>query len=307
MKNLNLYIKESLLDDEDVLMKDNDIQIYNNILPRDWEIYKDSDYIIPKKMDSSNPFNLVLYKSDFDKIKSLNTTDLKFIPLKNLVIIDTGDLNLSSITSTVNLSYMGTNNTSLYLDFSKIDYNIDCIQIMIYKIGKIIPYKKHIHCVQLFTSYKPNENIRYKKDSIYGWDCEHLIVGCGWDISKYGDLNMEEIQNLVDNNPKTSSIYVYISEEIVYKLILSNDRKVKGTYKMNMEEFYKNLPKLDKKYDRGIHKWLKSHHILVECCNAIPSNTLGMGNPTPPTDNSIGSEPLILRRKKRMNKIKKES
>ena len=307
MKNLILYIKESLLDDEDVLMKDNDVHVYNNILPQDWEIYKGSNYIIPKKMDSKNPFNLLLYKSDFDKIKSLNTTDLKFIPLKNLAMIDTNDLNLSPITSTINLSYMCTDNTSSYLDFSKIDYNIDCIQIMIYKIGKIIPYKKHIHCVQLFTSYKPNEDIHYKKDSIYGWDCEHLIVGCGWNISKYGDLDMEEIQNLVDNNTKTSLIYVYISKEIVYKLILGDNRKVKGTYKMNMDEFYKNLSKSDKKYDRDIHKWLKSHHILVECCNAIPSDTIGMGNPMPPTDNFVGSEPLILKRKKKINKIKKES
>ena len=307
MKNLISYIKESLLDDEDVLMKDDNKQVYNSLLPQDWEIYKDSDYIIPKKMDS-NPFNLVLYKSDFDKIKSLNSTDLKFTPLKNLLIVDTNSLNLPLVISTINLTYMNTDNHPLDLDFNKVNYNIDSIQIMTTKIGKIIPYKKRINCVQFFASHiRSNEIVSYKKDSICGWDCEHLLVYCDWDVSKNGSLNKEEIQNLVDNNPKATKIYIYVRKERVRQLLLNDDRVIIGEYTMNYDEFRKIQSKIDKKYDRDIHKWLKSHHILVECCNAIPSDTIGMGNPIPPTDDSIGTEPLVLRRKKRMNKIKKES
>lgn len=307
MKNLISYIKESLLDDEDVLMKDNDVQAYNSLLPQDWEMYKDSNYIIPKKMDGNNPFNLVLYKSDFDKIKSLNSTDLKFIPLKNLLIVNTNSLNLPLVTSTINLSYLNTDNHPLDLDFNKVNYNIDSIQILTTNIGKIIPYKKHINCVQLFINHRSNKDNLYKKDSICGWNCEHLFVCCDWDVSKNGSLNKEEVQNLVDNNPKSSKIYIYIHKEKVHQLLLNDNREIIGEYMMNYDEFRKIQSKTEKKYDRDIHKWLKSHHILVECCNAIPSNTIGIGNPMPPTDNSIGSEPLILRRKKRMNKIKKES
>lgn len=42
-----------------------------------------------------------------------------------------------------------------------------------------------------------------------------------------------------------------------------------------------------------------------ECINATPGNTTGMGNPMPPTDTTVGSEPLVTKPKKKKCKCKK--
>ena len=43
---------------------------------------------------------------------------------------------------------------------------------------------------------------------------------------------------------------------------------------------------------------------ILDCISA-PANTMGMGNPQPPTDNTLGSEPMTTKKKaKKMKSLK---
>ena len=213
MLNLNEYIRESILDDEDKVWSNSKVNILNDeiqkLLGGDYEVTNDEKYIIYKYLRSNLVFGSPHIPSN--SLDKINNYGLKFQPFKKIFIYDDGNLQkfIDKIPSAgcghlyisndhkgnINLSKL--NITTIYLEYVSNHWDIT-------------PPKKHIKYAYIDKYVYDKDNSDW--ENIKGWDCDVLMIYSGqfelWDNNKHilGDFDLNMLQTLVDNNPKAKEI-----------------------------------------------------------------------------------------------------
>lgn len=221
------FLNESIFDDEEKHMDNMENSIYNELLKgSDFVVGTDKKTIVydPKDEYSHGIFDRRLslgIKGLSDNIQKINKAGLKFQPLSfifadNEAIDKIKDIPIDTV---VSLSVGMFEVKDFKIDFSKLKYDI--INTITIRGGEqksvdIKPYPKHIHRVEMIPT-KYGESV-FKVDEIKGWDCDELIVqdndfnantAYGHGDGLYNGYSIEKIQTLINNNPKTKTIYLY--------------------------------------------------------------------------------------------------
>lgn len=221
------FLNESIFDDEEKHMDNMENNVYNELLKgSDFSVGTDKKTIVydPKDEYSHGIFDRRLslgIKSLSDNIQKINKAGLKFQPLycifaNNEEINKIKDIPIDAV---VSLSVGMFEVKDFKIDFSKLKYDIIntiTIRGALQKSSDITPYPKHIHRVEMIPTKYGSEV--FKVDEIKGWDCDELIVqdsdfsvgvAYGHGDGLYNGYLIEKIQTLINNNPKTKTIYLY--------------------------------------------------------------------------------------------------
>lgn len=238
MKHLNNILKESLLDNEDSLLKNAEDNAYDSLLgklKRAWRvvdktiIYDPRDERVKSMGGSPTLFlsedNKGGGRNDFtyNQLSNIKKSGLKFQTLEHIMIEYPKIYAPNDILKILPCTVVGM--IKLWVrengcDFNKFDGKINhLIQILPHHEGitkglNIVPPKYHIGLVNYGSSYSiSNSSINVKN-----WDCDYLLVPgyemmCGvLDHHKPGVMCgfwIDKIQELIDANPNAKEIYVY--------------------------------------------------------------------------------------------------
>ena len=244
MKHLNDILKESLLDDEDTLLKNSEDSVYDFLLgdlKKAWRMIDKTIVYDPRderlKSMGDRP---TLYLSEDNKGKNIN--DFTYDQLANLKKENLKFQTLEHITKSINITIeysniyelddwfkvlpckdVGMMKVFIYgdnLNFNNFKSKINhLIQLFPYHQGivkglEIVPPKYHVGLVNYGSTY----SISNSSSNVKNWDCDHLLVPgyemmCGvLDHHKPGVMCgfwIDKIQELIDANPDANEIYVY--------------------------------------------------------------------------------------------------
>lgn len=238
MKHLNDILKESLLDDEDSLLKNTEDNVYDSLLgklKRAWRVVDKTIIYDPRderlKSMGGNP-TLFLSEDNkgggrndfaYNQLSDIKKSGLKFQTLEHIMIECPKTYAPNDILKILPCKDVGM--IKLWVrangcDFNKFDGKINhLIQIFPYHEGitkgvNIVPPKYHVGLVNYGSSY----SIRNLSSNVKNWDCDYLLVPgydmmCGvLDHHKPGVMCgfwIDKIQELIDANPNAKEIYVY--------------------------------------------------------------------------------------------------
>lgn len=240
MKHLNDILKESLLDDEDILLKNSEDDVYDSLLGElkcAWRVVDKTIVCDPRdervKSIGSEP-NFYLSEDNkgknikdftYDQLLKLKKAGLKFQTLEYIMIeysniYDPNDwLNVLPCKDVGMMKLWVRSNGC---DLNKFDGKINhLIQIFPHHEGiikglNVVPPKYHIGLV----NYGSSDYIS-SASNIKNWDCDYLLAPgydmlCGvLDYHKPGVMCgfwIDKIQELIDSNPNAKEIYVYDSQ-----------------------------------------------------------------------------------------------
>lgn len=238
MKHLNDILKESLLDDEDTLLKNSEDSVYDSLLgnlKNTWRVIDKTIVYDPQdkqiKLIDGTPR---LYLSDdnkgrgridftYEQLLKLKKADLKFQNLEHIMIEHPNLYSPNDVIKMLSCTEVGMIKVVVYengCDFNKFDGKINyMIQIFPHHQGivrgvEIVPPKYHIGLVNYGSTY----SISNSSVNVKNWDCDYLLVPgykmmCGvLDHHKPGVMCgfwIDKIQELIDANPNAKEIYVY--------------------------------------------------------------------------------------------------
>lgn len=237
MKHLNDILKESLLDDEDTLLKNSEDSVYDSLLgdlKKAWRVidktivYDPRDELLKSMGESTALFlsedNNGRGRNDFtySQLSSIKKSGLKFQTLE-YILIEYSNIHESNDWLKV-LPCKDVGMMKVWLnpdgcDFNKFDGKINhLIQIFPHHEGvikglNVVPPKYHIGLVNYGSS-----NYISSSSNIKNWDCDYLLVPgfdmmCGiLDHHKPNTMCgfwIDKIQELIDSNPNAKEIYVY--------------------------------------------------------------------------------------------------
>lgn len=238
MKHLNDILKESLLDDEDTLLKNAEDSVYDSLLgdlKKAWRVIDKTIVYDPRderlKSIGGDP-NLYLSddnkgrsRNDFtyDQLTDLKKAGLKFQTLEYIIIEYSKTRTPNDILKSLPCGNIGNMKVYVYengYDFNKFDGKINyLIQLFPYHQGivnglEIVPPKYHVGMVNYGSTYSiPNSSLNIKN-----WDCDYLLVPgykmmCGV-LDRHRPNVMcgfwiDMVQELIDANPNAKEIYVY--------------------------------------------------------------------------------------------------
>lgn len=238
MKHLNDILKESLLDDEDSLLKNAEDNAYDSLLGKlkgAWRVidktivYDPRNEIVKSTGGSPTLFlsedNKGGGKNDFtyNQLSNIKKSRLKFQTLEHILIEYSNIYDPDDWLNVLPCKDVGMIKLWVHAngcDFNKFDGKINhLIQIFPYHEGmikglNIEPPKYHIGLVNYGSSY----SIINSSINIKNWDCDYLLVPgydmmCGvLDHHKPGVMCgfwIDKIQKLIDANPNAKEIYVY--------------------------------------------------------------------------------------------------
>ena len=267
------------------------------------------------------------YERTFTNVDVCKKLNLKFQPLTD-IYNDIGGCDEEwfkyfDCEYVINFRHTLIKNTNV-IDFSKLKFPIkgsivltsvsDYNNQSAYSVNKILPYDKELELVCFYEI--PNEPIK-------GWKCKNMVIGMatwsGRDQNNILGENWEDwINELLKNNPDVGT--VYISDNILkefggYKKVVSKGTGAKRTFvKFSRVTSSKWQSTCNPSASRNsaltslnneVEGWRWSHRDLFECDGATPGNTMGMGNPTVPTDTTPGIEPILPTHPRNKKKIKK--
>ena len=258
MKDLSVYIKESLLDVEDF---DFDKTVLSELIKPlgYWEVAKDGKTIVYNERSWSQSYCLYLYESNLD-IKQLVELGGKFQPIRDLYIhnhIKNWEMLPTDYVKDLFITVIEPKE----IDLTKIQYEIEAkLAININRnidIPIIIPPKQHLKLVSLASDYSG-----YNLDDVKGWDCDLLCILSKEDTTSitwdgFQGYNEDKIARLVENNPKAKVIYIlpnsYSTE--VYRVQTKGtgkNKKVSGLLPVSR----KSLANRIDKYNIGTFKYM---------------------------------------------------
>lgn len=259
MKHLNQYIKESIFDDDDVLM-DRGIRSYLDDLLKespDFKVGPDNKHIIYKPAQNMSHWVSTaprLYVGcSGDNICNIDPKELKkhnliFQPLSSIDFVVADETDQRKLQE-FPCEWVSDLDIELFplcsLDLSKLEYDVkSTVQIRYAGYKNLTPqnikaYPKHLNTVMLY-SY---QDIEADEDVMKDWDCDILVIQSSLfrDKSKivYGDMQAfyeDKVQKILENNPKAKSIYLapsYIGNDFWYKIITKGSGKNRKVVKMN--------------------------------------------------------------------------
>lgn len=250
MKNLKLYIKESLLDDEDILMTRDESNALTSeiqkIIGGSFEVTDDRKYIIYNIMSNSIEFED--YAISLDKLKKIDKYNLKFQPIRN---IDIDDRNINDILKYLHsegcgwLSISQTYNDNP-LDLNNLKFPVKSLECNV-RSWNITPPKEHINFVYLKRYHTDDRSDDWK--NVKGWNCDSLMILTTpfevWDNNVYtvGDFDKEKLQILIDNNPNV-------------KEFLLTDKLYRELFKINFKGSKRIVDKIVKKSLKYTNKYV---------------------------------------------------
>lgn len=238
MKHLNDILKESLLDDEDTLMKNADDNVYDYFLgdlKKAWRIIDKIIVYDPRderfKSMGDQP---TLYLSEdnngrgrndftYDQLTNLKKAGLKFQNLEHIIIEHSDTYKLDDWFKVLPCKEVGMMKVFVYgddLDFNNFKGKINhLIQLFPYHQGivnglEIVPPKYHVGLVNYGSTY----SISNSSSNVKNWDCDYLLVPgykmmCGVLDHHRPDVMcgfwIDMVQELIDANPNAKEIYVY--------------------------------------------------------------------------------------------------
>ena len=274
MVSLNDYIKESLLDDEDVLMdRDESIVLTREIqrlISDRYEVSSDRKYILMRVWQSS--LNIGDGDISLNKIKEINKLNLKFQPVRK---IDIRSNNCNQYLKQLPCNGCGWLDVIPYdgvIDFNNLQFLPKAITLTTKCYKHINPPKQQVDFVSVSI-----QDGNY--DELKNWNCDCLLLDAEpfeeWnnDVSVVGDFNQEKLQKIVDNNPNVNE-FILIPRHYtlgkVYKIRLKGVKRLveksitRGTNYLDkfidpVDDYVKNVvKKFEKKYG-NINKPISLH------------------------------------------------
>lgn len=221
------YLTESIFDDEEEQMSRVKNSVYSDLLKgTNFTIGNDGKTMVyhPDDGYAHGVFDRRLsfgYTSISTNIQKLNKAGLKFQPVF-CIFADNDEIDKVKdvpIDTVVSLSLGLFDGKDFKIDLTKLKFDI--INTITIKSGSqksvsIKPYHKHVHRVELIPS-RYGEGV-FKVDEVKGWDCDELIVQdddlnagtvYGHGEGLCNGYSIEKLQSLINNNPKSKTIYLY--------------------------------------------------------------------------------------------------
>lgn len=238
MKHLNDILKESLLDDENLLLKNAEDNAYDSLLGKlkgAWRVIDKTIVYDPRneKVKSTGGSPTLFLSEDnkgrsindftYNQLSNIKKSGLKFQTLEYMTIEYPKIHAPNDILKILPCKDVGM--MSLWIrangcDFNKFDGKINhVIQIFPHHEGiikglNVVPPKYHIGLV----NYGSSDSMSNLLTTIKNWDCDYLFVPgydmmCGvLDYHKPGVICgfwIDKIQELIDANPNAKEIYIY--------------------------------------------------------------------------------------------------
>ena len=268
MKNIYDIIKESLLDDEPV----SDQSLYDDLLKgTQWKIDADKKliYFYPNEFyNRMSDRQLYIYnnpnpKYTLSRLMKLMKMGFKMQPLSYITLEkDSFDFKDINVMSTCVLT---VKTKASKIDLSKFDIPINSAIYIKHlddfkNVYELKPYKGHVPNIIIET-----ETLEIYKDKysiIKDWDCDRLFIQADFVYGGYQDLQndgrekikgfyLDKMQEIVDNNPKATEIYLmdtFTLPPTYWKLSLGkkgSKRVVKNVVNKNMSRIKQEMHHLE--------------------------------------------------------------
>ena len=242
MKHLNDVLKESLLDDEEDLMKNTDVAISLQKHPI-WRFSKGWVILDPPQEMRGYGYNHQpnIFIGDKSHGDEWDPAELKLYKFQGLGAITIGsDADITSILKDINCDYCGwldiQNHKSKLIDLTKIGFPLThLLRITTIEPVDIKAYNKHIGFVHLANS-RYTSKICFTPDNVKGWDCDYLVVDASYFTvdgpivhgeNKLNGFWIDRCQTLINNNPKAKEIYLYDRNlDVFFRLSISGSKRV---------------------------------------------------------------------------------
>lgn len=247
MKHLKDIVYESFFDDDKDIMGGAIDDLSRSLFGRCYKLNPSKSHLI---YGALNPQDYH-YEIEIDKtrndIRRFDPGTIKELagiaPFQPLLRVCVYDVDTNTALKDLNVEWVSELNVSgkFDYDFSKLPFEVKH-EIFIrlsndYVPGEYIAYPGHLDRVIIRTT---NDFSRPKKvigpDDVKGWDCNELVVG--HDAYYTGDFDREQLQKLIDNNPKVKTFVLNDGIERCCWLI-SYDKKRK--FKSLQRRIAKNL------------------------------------------------------------------
>lgn len=162
----------------------------------------------------------------------------------------------------VSLNITDYNSNTSKIDLSNIDFEIKHnISITSYRKSvkyNIIPYKSHVYLV----SFRDENNI-FDYNDIKGWDCDYLIIPGSTVLDDSNKIDVNKVQTIINNNPKTEQIYYHdLSSNRYFKIHTNTSKRI-------FDKVIRQSRSFDFSYDKYVEsqtlvmKWEVSHKDLI--------------------------------------------
>lgn len=240
MKHLSKILKESLLDDFDVLAKDIDDKISLIKHPL-WRVSNGWTILDPPQEfrgwgQDHQPNIFIGNKAHGDEWSPEEISQFKFQGLHSITI--DSNANINKILKDINCDYCGwldIRYSKTNIDLTKLKSPINnIIRILVTDSIDIKAYPKHVEFVHLADMSR--SRMKLTPDNVKNWDCDYLVVDSsyfevdGAIASGENKLNgywIDRCQNLINNNPKAKNIYLYDQNiDIFLRLSTSGSKRV---------------------------------------------------------------------------------
>jgi hypothetical protein len=242
MKHLSKILKESLLDDFDVLAKDIDTKISLTKHPL-WRVSNGWTILDPPQEFRGYGYNHQpnIYVGDRPNGDEWSPEEIGQYKFQGLGAITLStNANVNSVLKKIKCDYCGwldiVNTKSDQIDLTRMKSPITYIfRITTTEPVEVKAYNKSLKFVHLANS-RYTSKACFTPDNVKNWDCEYLVVddtyfkvdqAYGHGENKINGYWVDRCQFLVNNNPKAKEIYLYDRDlDTFFRLSTSGAKRI---------------------------------------------------------------------------------